>query len=93
MADGVTSQRWVSLAAPDRFARADSWRPEAEPAWRSLAEGRWRYRLDPRAAPAADSAQAALLVQARLLAFGAEEAPVPQVAQDAGALDRGLEPL
>ena len=52
-----------------------------------------RSRLDARAAPAADSAQAALFVQARLLALSAEEAPVPQVPKDAGALDRGLEPL
>ena len=44
-------------------------------------------------AAAADAAEAPRLVQARLLALGPEEASVPQLAQNAGPLHRGLEPL
>ncbi len=39
------------------------------------------------------AAEAALPVEACLLALGAEEASVPQFTQYAGALHRGLEPL
>ena len=42
-------------------------------------------------AAAADAAQAALLVEAGLLALGAEEAPIAQFAQYAGALHSCLE--
>ena len=39
------------------------------------------------------AAEAALSVEACLLALGAKEASVPQFTQYAGALHRGLEPL
>ena len=42
---------------------------------------------------AAKAPEATLVVQTGLLPLGAEEPPVPQFAQDAGALHRGLEPL
>ncbi len=42
---------------------------------------------------AAHAPEASLLVEAGLLAFGPEEAAVPQLAEDSGALHRGLEPL
>ena len=40
---------------------------------------------------AADAPEAALLVEARLLALGAEESPVAQLAEDTGALHGCLE--
>ena len=42
---------------------------------------------------AADASKAALAVQASLLALGAEEPAVPQLAQYARPLHRGLKPL
>ncbi|MCY3638652.1 MAG: hypothetical protein OXG80_06090 [Chloroflexi bacterium] len=42
-------------------------------------------------AAAANAAQAALLIEACLLALGAEEAPVAQLAENAGALHSSLE--
>ena len=42
-------------------------------------------------AAAADAPEAALLVEAGLLALGAEEAPVAELAEDAGALHGCLE--
>ena len=42
---------------------------------------------------AAHAPEASLLVEAGLLAFGSEEAAVPQLAEDSRALHRGLEPL
>ena len=39
-----------------------------------------------------EAPKAPRLVQARLLTFGAEEPPVPQLAQYPGALHRGLKP-
>ena len=42
-------------------------------------------------ASAADAPEAALLVEAGLLALGAEESPVAELAEDAGALHGCLE--
>ena len=42
---------------------------------------------------APDAPEASLFIEARLLAFGPEEAAVTQLSEDSRALHRGLEPL
>ena len=56
-------------------------------------DGEVQFALEVRlaVAAAAYAAEAALLVEARLLALGAEEAPIAKLSEYAGALHGGLE--
>ena len=82
----VRSRRFATgtdQAAVDRWA-CHAWRASGRAEGRRLAGG---------AAAAAQTAEAAGLVEPLLLALGPEEPTVPQLAQDSGALHGGLEPL
>ena len=91
-------RRWLD----GRQATTELWRRRRRPTVVSPGLGRrsgegqesgWRTGGSHTLLAAAQTSEAALVVQSGLLPLGAEEPPVPQFAQDAGALHRGLEPL